>query len=109
MTTLKANGPELAILTERGREHGGLLGGHSALPRWEHGSRSRRARGLEAIRAARMRVPACGGCAGSRPRAHSGTRGEHGFLALALQLRFLKVSESMGNHDSKIVDAGGVD
>jgi hypothetical protein len=24
-------------------------------------------------------------------------------------LRFLKVSESMGNHDSKIVDAGGVD
>jgi|HubBroStandDraft_4_1064222.scaffolds.fasta_scaffold1639277_2 hypothetical protein len=30
-------------------------------------------------------------------------------LLLALQLRFLKVSESMGNHDSKIVDAGGVD
>jgi predicted HTH transcriptional regulator len=29
--------------------------------------------------------------------------------ALALQLRFLKVSESMGNHDSKIVDAGSVD
>jgi hypothetical protein len=29
--------------------------------------------------------------------------------ALALQLRFLKASESMGNHDSKIVDAGGVD
>jgi hypothetical protein len=29
--------------------------------------------------------------------------------ALALQLLFLKVSESMGNHDSKIVDAGGVD
>jgi hypothetical protein len=29
--------------------------------------------------------------------------------ALALQLPFLKVSESMGNHDSKIVDAGGVD
>jgi hypothetical protein len=28
--------------------------------------------------------------------------------ALALQLLFLKVSESMGNHDSKIVDAGGV-
>jgi hypothetical protein len=28
---------------------------------------------------------------------------------LALQLRFMKVSESMGNHDSKIVDAGGVD
>jgi hypothetical protein len=32
-----------------------------------------------------------------------------GGAPLALQLRFLKVSESMGNHDSKIVDAGGVD
>jgi hypothetical protein len=30
-------------------------------------------------------------------------------FGLALQLRFLTVSESMGNHDSKIVDAGGVD
>jgi hypothetical protein len=29
--------------------------------------------------------------------------------ALALQLRFPKISESMGNHDSKIVDAGSVD
>jgi hypothetical protein len=29
--------------------------------------------------------------------------------SLALQLPFPKVSESMGNHDSKIVDAGGVD
>ena len=28
---------------------------------------------------------------------------------LALQLHFLQVSESMGNHDSKIVDAGRVD
>ena len=28
---------------------------------------------------------------------------------LALQLPFLRVSESMGNHDSKIVDAGSVD
>jgi hypothetical protein len=28
---------------------------------------------------------------------------------LTLQLPFLKVSESMGNHDSKIVDACGVD
>jgi hypothetical protein len=28
---------------------------------------------------------------------------------LALQLLFLKVSESMGNHDSKVVDAGCVD
>jgi hypothetical protein len=29
--------------------------------------------------------------------------------ALALQLPFLQVSESMGNHDSDIVDANGVD
>jgi len=28
---------------------------------------------------------------------------------LALQLLFLKASESMGNHDSEIVDAGSVD
>jgi len=28
---------------------------------------------------------------------------------LALQLRFMQVSESMGNHDSKIVDAASVD
>jgi hypothetical protein len=31
------------------------------------------------------------------------------FPVLALQLRFPKISESMGNHDSKIVDAGSVD
>jgi hypothetical protein len=31
------------------------------------------------------------------------------FLSLALQLPFLKISESMGNHDSKIVDADSVD
>jgi hypothetical protein len=31
------------------------------------------------------------------------------FSALALQLPFLKISESMGNHDSKIVDADSVD
>jgi hypothetical protein len=31
------------------------------------------------------------------------------FHYLALQLRFLRGSESMGNHDSKIVDAGSVD
>jgi putative transposase len=30
-------------------------------------------------------------------------------LCLALQLPFLKISESMGNHDSKIVDADSVD
>jgi len=29
--------------------------------------------------------------------------------ALTLQLPFLQVSESMGNHDSKIVDAASVD
>ncbi len=28
---------------------------------------------------------------------------------LALQLLFMELSESMGNHDSKIVDAGSVD
>ena len=30
-------------------------------------------------------------------------------VGLALQLHFLEVSESMGNHDSKIVDAGSID
>src|SRR5258705_11264582 len=30
-------------------------------------------------------------------------------ICLALQLPFPKISESMGNHDSKIVDAGSVD
>jgi hypothetical protein len=30
-------------------------------------------------------------------------------VMLALQLHFLEVSESMGNHDSKIVDAGSID
>jgi hypothetical protein len=34
---------------------------------------------------------------------------QSGPFILALQLPFLQVSESMGNHDSKIVDAGGVD
>ena len=32
-----------------------------------------------------------------------------GARILALQLRYRKSSESMGNHDSKIVDAGSVD
>jgi hypothetical protein len=35
--------------------------------------------------------------------------GELTDVGLALQLPFSKVSESMGNHDSKIVDAGSVD
>jgi hypothetical protein len=38
--------------------------------------------------------------------------GRAGFASrrhLALQLPFPKISESMGNHDSKIVDAGSVD
>jgi hypothetical protein len=30
-------------------------------------------------------------------------------LGLALQLPFMRTSESMGNHDSKVVDAGSVD
>jgi hypothetical protein len=33
----------------------------------------------------------------------------NGLRSLALQLPFLQVSESMGNHDSKIVDAASVD
>jgi hypothetical protein len=32
-----------------------------------------------------------------------------GCLYLALQLPFLEVSESMGNHDSEIVDANSID
>ena len=32
-----------------------------------------------------------------------------GEAGLALQLRYRKASESMGNHDSEIVDAGSVD
>jgi hypothetical protein len=31
------------------------------------------------------------------------------FAGLALQLPLMQVSESMGNHDSKIVDAASVD
>ena len=34
--------------------------------------------------------------------------GTQGNADLALQLPFPQVSESMGNHDSKIVDAGSV-
>jgi hypothetical protein len=33
-------------------------------------------------------------------------KSDHG---LALQLPFMQISESMGNHDSKIVDAASVD
>ena len=40
--------------------------------------------------------------------AKPGERGPVG-LRLALQLPFLKISESMGNHDSKIVGACSVD
>src|SRR5712672_1760010 len=35
-------------------------------------------------------------------------RGKTLIVPLALQLPFMKISESMGNHDSKIVDAGSV-
>ena len=31
------------------------------------------------------------------------------YFGLALQLRFWKMSESMGNHDSEVVDASSVD
>jgi hypothetical protein len=40
---------------------------------------------------------------------HLGGELGHGDFTLALQLRFLRASESMGNHDSKIVDADSVD
>jgi hypothetical protein len=33
----------------------------------------------------------------------------HVCVGLALQLLFLRASESMGNHDSKVVDADSVD
>jgi hypothetical protein len=62
-----------------------------ALMRRHVGGIGRGARGRGQTQAARS------GGAGLRP----GT--------LALQLPFMKVSESMGNHDSEIVDAGSVD
>jgi hypothetical protein len=37
-----------------------------------------------------------------------GSRAPRCLVDLALQLPFLKGSESMGNHDSEIVDADGV-
>ncbi len=48
--------------------------------------------------------------ADARQRAKEAVR-EVAFLRvpLALQLPFLKISESMGNHDSKIVGADSVD
>jgi hypothetical protein len=46
----------------------------------------------------------------SDSRLHASATGNRDAVSgLALQLPFLKVSESMGNHDSKIVDAYGVD
>jgi hypothetical protein len=47
--------------------------------------------------------------ANAQRRAMEKIRREYGDAELALQLRFLWASESMGNHDSKIVDAGSVD
>jgi hypothetical protein len=51
------------------------------------------------------------GCFELRPPVLLARRNLHKDLAavLALQLRFLRACESMGNHDSKIVDAGSVD
>jgi hypothetical protein len=37
------------------------------------------------------------------------SRGANQVQTLALQLLSLKVSESMGNHDSEVMDAGSVD
>jgi len=44
----------------------------------------------------------------SPKRLGEGKTGYCGNRKLALQLPFMKISESMGNHDSKIVDAGSV-
>jgi hypothetical protein len=44
-----------------------------------------------------------------RSKASSPPRAQILYNALALQLRYLRGSESMGNHDSKIVDAASVD
>jgi hypothetical protein len=63
-----------------------------------------------------MRICQCG----SREPNHAGTIGGEAALGrrarkdgmgidLALQLLYLKASESMGNHDSKVVDADSVD
>ena len=46
---------------------------------------------------------------GIRDRVHHRIRSQEGLFVLALQLPFIEVSESMGNHDSKIVDAASVD
>jgi hypothetical protein len=46
---------------------------------------------------------------GSGWRGGSVGRDGGGDGGLALQLPFMQVSESMGNHDSKIVDAASVD
>jgi hypothetical protein len=43
------------------------------------------------------------------PRPEAPTRRLEERDGLALQLPFLTIAESMGNHDSKIVDAGSVD
>jgi hypothetical protein len=55
-------------------------------------------------------------CDAARQAANKNPAEEAGLLhecssydVLALQLPFLQVSESMGNHDSDIVDANGVD
>jgi len=53
-------------------------------------------------------LPAAQDCFSTRPpRLYQTVLTFH--LTLALQLPFPKISESMGNHDSKIVDAGSVD
>jgi hypothetical protein len=47
------------------------------------------------------------GSSGGRPTRAS--QSKKATVMLALQLSYLKASESMGNHDSEIVDAGSVD
>jgi adenylate cyclase len=61
-------------------------------------------KGLSVLEASlRNNVPHASVCGG---RAQCSTRR---IRVLALQLLFMELSESMGNHDSKIVDAGSVD
>jgi hypothetical protein len=42
-------------------------------------------------------------------RSASALQSKKATVMLALQLPFLEASESMGTHDSKIVDAGSID
>jgi DNA invertase Pin-like site-specific DNA recombinase len=108
---VKLGGDRGARLTAKARQAG-----------WEARSLRAIAAGLnDRSHPARCRRVACDtGCAGAgaagappratRPSMSDVGNGLHGhWPALALQLLYLKASESMGNHDSKVVDADSVD